>query len=154
MTQHTTTWFVLGHFTFPYNAKINIILQLQDTSERVCSIWNTAYNSVHTEKWKPKTNPRYITILKHAWEDTLHAHVHNAMYKLIVYFAQRTRYIQYSMVNSYLLDCGGYVFSTAPLLHWCSVPPPSIASTCFFYLCLCNACAGCPKSLGETRINI
>ena len=30
MTQHTTTCFVLGHFTFSYNAKIKIILQLQD----------------------------------------------------------------------------------------------------------------------------
>jgi len=30
MTQHTTTYFVMGHFTFPYNAKIKIILQLQE----------------------------------------------------------------------------------------------------------------------------
>ena len=34
------------------------------------------------------------------------------------------------------------------------MPPPSIASTCFFYLCLCNACAGCPKSQGKTYIHI
>jgi len=53
-------------------------------------------------------------------------------------------------------DYGGgcYVLSAAPLLHWCSVPPPSVASTCFFYLCLCNACVSCPKSRGETHINI
>jgi len=153
MTQHTTTCLVLGHFTFPYNAKIKIILQLQDTCARVCSIWNfTAYNSVHTEKWKPKTDPRYITIPKHAWQDTLHVHVHNTMYKLIVHFTQRTQYMQYSTGNSYLPDCGGYESSVALLLRWCSVPPPSIASTCFFYPCLCNACAGCPKSLGKTRL--
>jgi hypothetical protein len=28
----------------------------------------------------------------------------------------------------------------------------TIASTCFFYPCLCNACAGCPKSQGKIRI--
>ena len=99
MTQHKTTCFVLGHFIFTYNAKIKIILQLQDTSARVCSIWNTAYNSVHTEKWKPKTDPRYITIPKHAWQDTLHAPVHNAMYKLRVHFAQRTLYMQYLLIT-------------------------------------------------------
>ena len=38
MAQQTTTCFVLGRFTFPYNAKIKSILQLQDTSARVCSI--------------------------------------------------------------------------------------------------------------------
>jgi len=134
MTQHTTTCLVLGHFTFPYNAKIKIILQLQDTCARVRSIWNfAAYNSVHTEKWKPKTDPRYITIPKHAWQDTLHIHIHNTMYKLIVHFTQRTQYMQYSMGNCYLPHCGGYEFSVALLLRWCSVPPPSIASTCFFY---------------------
>ena len=86
MTQHTTTCFVLGCFTFPYNAKIKIILQLQDTSARVCSIY-----------------PRYITIPKHAWQDTLDAHVHNSMYKLIVHSAQRTQYMQYSTGNTYLI---------------------------------------------------
>ena len=101
MTQHTTTCFVLGHFTFPYNAKIKIVLQLQDTIARVCSIWNTAYNSVHTEKWKPRTNPWYITTPKHASQYTLHAHVHNAVYKLIVHSAQRTQYMLYSTGNSY-----------------------------------------------------
>ena len=30
----------------------------------------------------------------------------------------------------------------------------TITSTCFFYPCLCNACAGCPKSQGKTRIYI
>jgi len=151
MTQHTTTRFVLGHFTFPYNAKIKIIFQLQDTNARVCSIWNTACNSVHTEKWKTKTDPRYITIPKDAWQDTLHVHVHNGMYKLIVHFTQRTHYVKSSMGNSYLPDCGGYVFYVVLLR---SVPPPSIASTCFFYLCLCNACASCSKSPSETHINI
>jgi len=132
-----------------------MILQLQDTCTRVCSIWNfTVYNSVHTEKWKSKTDPRCITIPKRAWQDTLHLHVHNAMYKLIVHFTQRTEYMLYSMENSYLPDCGGYEFSVALLLHWCSVPPPSIASTSFLYLCLCNACAGCPTSQGKTRIYI
>jgi len=99
MTQHTTTCFVLDHFTSPHNAKIKITLQLQDTSARVCSIWNTAYNSVHTEKWKPKPDPRYITIPKHAWQDTLHIHIHNAMCKLIVHFTQRTHYTQYNTGN-------------------------------------------------------
>jgi len=62
--------------------------------------------------------------------------------------------MQYSTGNSYLPDCGGYVFSVAILLRWCSVPPPSIARTCFFYPWLCNACAGWPKSPGKTRTNI
>jgi len=124
MTQHTTTCFVLVHFTFPYNAKIKIILQLPDTCARVNSIWNfTAYNSVHTEKWKPKTDPRHITIPKHAWQDTLHVHVHNAMYKLIANFTQRPQYMQCSTWNSYLPDCGDYVFCAALLLRWCSLPP-------------------------------
>jgi hypothetical protein len=140
MTQHKTTCFVEGHFTYPYNATIKIVLQLQDTYARVFSIWKfTAYNSVHTEKLKHKTDPRYITIPKHAWQDTLHVHMHNSMYKLIVHYTQRTQYMQYITGNSNLPDCGGYVFSVALLLRWCSMPPPSMASTCFFYPCFCNA---------------
>ena len=104
MTPGTTTGSTLGLFTFSCNAKIKIILQLKDACARVCTIWHfTAYNSVHTEKWKPKTNPRYITFPKHAWQDTLHVDEHNAIYKLIVDFTQRIQYMQYSTGNTYLV---------------------------------------------------
>ena len=112
------------------------------------------YNSVHTEKWKPKTDPRYITFPKHAWQDTLHLHVHNAIYKLIVHFTQRIQYMQYSKGNSYLPDCGGYAFFSKLLQRWRWMPPPSIASKCFFSLCFCSACARCPRPPGETHTHL
>jgi hypothetical protein len=53
-----------------------------------------------------------------------------------------------------LPDCGGYLFCVALLQRSCSLPPPSIPSTCFISPCPCNTCAGCPKSPEKTHIYI
>ena len=116
--------FTLWHFTFSLNDNKKIILKLPDTYATERSIWNfTAFNSVHTEKWEPKTCPRYITFPKHAWQDNFHGYVHNAVYKLIVHFTQRRyhyssfiQYTQYSSVNGYV--CRGYVFFVELLSRW------------------------------------
>ena len=67
-----------------------------------------AFEIQHTTQFTQKNeNPKLtlgnITIPKHAWQDTLHAHIHNAMYKLIVHSAQRAQNMQYSTRNSYLI---------------------------------------------------
>jgi len=67
-----------------------------------------AFEIQHTTQFTQKNeNPKLTQgtspYQKHAWQDTLHAHVHNAMYKLIVHSAQRTQNMQYSTRNSYLI---------------------------------------------------
>jgi hypothetical protein len=73
------------------------------------------------------------------------------MCNLIVHFTQRTQYMQYSMGNTHLIVEVIYF-----PLHFCTgvqcLPHrlPAHAS----FICLCNDCAGCPKSPGKTCIYI
>ena len=136
---------------------------MPDTCATVCRIWHLrACNSVNTEKWKPKTDPSYITVPKLAWQESLHVHVHNAdnfhinsqfhTKKVTLQLIRTIHSVQYGKYD--LLDCGDY--EPFAVLHSskCLVYRPSFASTFLFSLCFCNACADCPISPEKIRTKL